>query len=856
MNRRAQRLPTMLLLGAGVALALGGCSSDSGESPSGPSSSTSGTGSAADGEGSGGLSGGGGADAAAGPDGADPGAGPTEPEPFVPGPTVELDDPELLEITEWRIASYFDPSEASFFFEALDAGVLVYPEGNTYGAFWLSVVPGEDGSFALPGAGSYVYGITKIEVEEPTSVLILPNRISSMRLDDQRQPGDPYGSSRHRVPLRLEAGENLVVFTAFRGNSDPRIQMWRVDDEVAFVPSDATSPEILEGDTETTYYGLPVLNLGEHSLGGALAKVVASELFEATEHPLWPLPPGATSGVPFVLKPTEALAAPGEEEEDPRVTLRIEAPDLELSYEREVAIKVLPAGHDGARRVTFLSSIDGTVQYYGLLAPPEPKDDLALILSLHGAGVQGKGQAGSYGAKDWAWIVAPTNRRPFGFDWESFGRLDGLEILDLAMERYSIDPTKVYVSGHSMGGHGTWQFGTLFPGRFALVGPSAGWPTFETYGGVSFPSAPFGWAALSSNTFDFVTNLAKRAVYVIHGTADDNVPPGQAELMIDAMEGIVSDLQVHWEEGAGHWWDGDDAPGAACVDWPPMMETIEERALDPTELDFHFTSAGPQVNPSHSYATIRSTVTPANLATLESTLEGDEVSLVVSNVRSLILDGAALAAKDVSRVVVTDTGGFELGDVSIEADSGDLEVGPQTGKRPHAHGPLVQAFQSPFCVVWDEAGSAAYKAYAQQLVSTWNIIGNGGACGVPISEVSEQLLAERSMVYIGLSREVLESHVELPEELPFDFDELAMSANGVDYPEAAMAFVYPAAGSDGDRLMAVMTTTPGREGLLYGIQPFNSRFWMTDWVVWTSDGAAAAGFYDATWSISLDLSVP
>jgi hypothetical protein len=50
----------------------------------------------------------------------------------------------------------------------------------------------------------------------------------------------------------------------------------------------------------------------------------------------------------------------------------------------------------------------------------------ALVLSLHGAGVQGIGQAQAYSPKDWAYLIAPTNRRPFGFDWEEWGRRNGL----------------------------------------------------------------------------------------------------------------------------------------------------------------------------------------------------------------------------------------------------------------------------------------------------------------------------------------------------------------------------------------------------------------------------------------------
>lgn len=83
--------------------------------------------------------------------------------------------------------------------------------------------------------------------------------------------------------------------------------------------------------------------------------------------------------------------------------------------------------------------------------------------------------AGSYSKKSWLHLVAPINRRPFGFDWEDFGRADAIEVLELAQAKLRHDPSRIYLTGHSMGGHGTWHIGSTFPDRFAAIGPSAGW---------------------------------------------------------------------------------------------------------------------------------------------------------------------------------------------------------------------------------------------------------------------------------------------------------------------------------------------------------------------------------------------
>ncbi len=126
-------------------------------------------------------------------------------------------------------------------------------------------------------------------------------------------------------------------------------------------------------------------------------------------------------------------------------------------------------------RETFFSNIDGSLQYFGVNPAQKPDRTNALVLSLHGAGVEAIGQASAYGSKDWCTLVAPTNRRPYGFDWEDIGRLDALEVLDIAKKEFPHDPESVHLTGHSMGGHGTWSIGTLYPDLFASIAPSAAW---------------------------------------------------------------------------------------------------------------------------------------------------------------------------------------------------------------------------------------------------------------------------------------------------------------------------------------------------------------------------------------------
>ncbi|MDV6031504.1 MAG: prolyl oligopeptidase family serine peptidase [Phycisphaera sp. RhM] len=102
-----------------------------------------------------------------------------------------------------------------------------------------------------------------------------------------------------------------------------------------------------------------------------------------------------------------------------------------------------------------------------------------VIVSLHGAG--GKGTNNQKQLKDWNRQLAESQRRkdfpcyvvaPQAAElWDS----DDLKnVKTLIAQLPSVDMNRIYVMGHSMGGHGTYIFIQLDPDFFAAAAPSAG----------------------------------------------------------------------------------------------------------------------------------------------------------------------------------------------------------------------------------------------------------------------------------------------------------------------------------------------------------------------------------------------
>jgi dienelactone hydrolase len=470
----------------------------------------------------------------------------------------------------------------------LDGSLTTPAEGQTVGGrSWHAVKADKDG-WMQAGNG---YLEVSISSNQERTVLISPEGASFFYVDGEPRTGDVYGSGYVAVPLHLKAGVTPIFLRSSRG----RVRVLVTDSPKPFEldARDATLPDTVVGDRGAKWGALVVRNSSDRTVDGLTIETHA-EGGHTRRTDVRPILPYGVIKSPMELdapiggKVEVSLLRRGKLVDRTEVTIRLRKPDE--NYKR-----------------TFISDIDGSVQYFGVNPARDrsangPKP--ALVLSLHGAGVEGMGQADAYAGKSWLTLVAPTNRRPYGFDWEDWGRMDALEVLDQAKRQFPYDPERVYLAGHSMGGHGTWQIGALYPDLFAAIGPSAGWISSYTYAGARLPTNPspieklLTRANAVSDTLGYKTNYAAEGIYALHGTADDNVPITEARHMIDEIKSFHHDYILHEQPGVGHWWNLSKEPGADCVDWAPMYDFFERHALpvERTVRDVDFSTANPQVS--------------------------------------------------------------------------------------------------------------------------------------------------------------------------------------------------------------------------------------------------------------------
>lgn len=640
---------------------------------------------------------------------------------------------------------------------------------------WTNAVANTNDWFSGPAMrGGYLY--FAVNATEPRVVLLNASGHNMAYVNGEPRAGDLYQYGYVQSPVLLRPGRNDFLLVAGRGRLRASLLTPRAP--VSLNLGDPTVPDLILGQPVRTSAAVIVINATTNwqrdlSLTAEWSGQVSRTLLPA-------LPPLTTRKVAFQIEgPAPAAAESG------TVTLSLISGGATLD-EQPLTLRIRRP--DQPRKQTFVSGIDGSLQYFavnpgqGFSGPP------ALFLSLHGASVEGIGQAESYAPKRNGHVVSPTNRRPYGFDWEEWGRLDALEVLDLATAQFSPDPSRIYLTGHSMGGHGTWSLGATFPDRFAAVGPSAGWISFFSYGGTNpYTNATpveaiLRRASASSDTLALLTNFLHLGVYVIHGDADDNVPVREARRMREELGRFHRDVAWYEQPGAGHWWDASDEPGADCVDWAPMFDFFNRHRIpaDYERRQIHFVTVNPGVSSRSHWLGIEGQMQALEPSDVQAQWDPGQqrVSATTRNVRRLVLETASMNLRPGTGLQV-EVDGQKLENLQPDSTVPSLPYFPGQSrpwqkpvrlakdgdrwvqatapnplqKTPARYGPFKDAFRHRFLFVYGTHGTPEENAWAFQKArfdaeSFW-YRGNGSIEILPDTEFDPVATRDRGVILYG-----------------------------------------------------------------------------------------------------------
>jgi predicted peptidase len=164
-----------------------------------------------------------------------------------------------------------------------------------------------------------------------------------------------------------------------------------------------------------------------------------------------------------------------------------------------------------------------------------------LILFLHGRGecgddlslVKRHGLAKVVEAADDFPFIVVSPQCATDRDWSAYN--DTLiALLDELTAALPVDPQRIYLTGLSLGGRGTWELAYLHPRRFAAIAPVCG----------RIPDVP-----------DFLANicvLKDMPIWVFHGAKDARVPITNSERMVAALRDCGNTVRFTVYPEAGH----------------------------------------------------------------------------------------------------------------------------------------------------------------------------------------------------------------------------------------------------------------------------------------------------------------
>lgn len=217
----------------------------------------------------------------------------------------------------------------------------------------------------------------------------------------------------------------------------------------------------------------------------------------------------------------------------------------ETLKEANSMLDALTAGNDpfAARRGEFkkayLSKVDSALQPYQVYVPAayDKSRTFPLVIALHGMGGDENSYFQAYGqgafkleAEKHGYIAAcPKGRKPASM-YIGDAEKDVMDVIAEMRRDYNIDPDRIYLTGHSMGGFGTWSVAMNHPDVFAALAPVSG--------GANNPAA--------------MSKIAHIPQLVVHGDNDPTVPVERSRVMVATGKKLGAEIKYIEVPGGDH----------------------------------------------------------------------------------------------------------------------------------------------------------------------------------------------------------------------------------------------------------------------------------------------------------------
>lgn len=513
---------------------------------------------------------------------------------------------------------------------------------------------------------------------------------------------------------------------------------------------------------------------------------------------------------------------------------------------------------DGFVRLAYRDEVDDSPQFCRVYLPPDytPTRTWPLVVNLHGKVTENPPYSSMGGmerrfdatADRYAVIMLYPYGRGNAF-YEGVGEQDVLRCIAMAKQRFAVDDDRVYLTGYSMGGAGTWHVGTHHPELFAALGPIFGGREFrvtsdpKTLAQLS-PTALYRLERLKSSVVN-AESLFTTPVFVNQGAVDKTVPVGISRYGAGLLQQWGYQIR-YWEHpGKGH-----RAP-LGCED--TLMEWLLAQRLVAHPRQVRIRSGELRTAAAH-WVRIDQRENPADFMYVDAEIVGpNRIRLDTQNVLQVTLTPGDALIDSNTPVTVTWNDKIEI----IPATAAMTLRAPGytpvlRSKRPELEGPVADIFLTPFAIVQgtiapDPAMRQACERAAQAVATQWETEQHWRPRYFLDTELTHADAAKYSLLLIGGPSENLIAS-ELAGQLPLQVTptRITIGTRAVSVHDAAVQLIYPHP-LNADRYVLVRTAT----------SPAGMKFCdklSADLDFSIADGVktpwVAAGYFDNAWQIA------
>jgi len=725
---------------------------------------------------------------------------------------------------------------------------------------WEKLLADSAGVFTGNLNHSYIY--TEFESAEEKVVLLEATGHTRVYINGMPHEGDHYDYGYTLIPFRLHKGLNQFIYTYGRfARVSARLVI--PEKQVQFSKRDLTVPSVIKGENDEKWGSVRVINASEENLRGLKITCkleTGEEITFATDSIMPMLVQKIKFRIPAVVSPHY---------NDSIMAKLILSESSGMIFD-EMTIKLNFLDKSKHHERTFISRIDGSVQYYSVVPSLNDDPGQALVLSVHGASVEAISQARAYKQKSNAHIIAPTNRRPFGFNWEEWGRLDALEVLHEGRKLFGTDTSLTYLTGHSMGGHGTWFLGATYPDKWAAIAPCAGYPDITGYRRSGSDTTIFSLphfemisrGALAGRTLELLGNYQQFGVYILHGGADRVVPVEQARQMRLLLGGFHGNFSYYEYPDGSHWY------GDHSMDWPPLFDFLNQNKIPSADevKEIDFITASPAVSSSDYWVSINQQLVPYKHSRIHAMRTSDSLIITTENVRNLTLQLSEMNFDTVPVVVVNNQVIFatQANDLILNYDGlnwkGITELDKKE-KNPERYGGFKLAFQNNVVFIYATNGSEEenqwYKNKARFDAETFLYRGNSSVDVIPDFEyIPDRFKGRNVIIYGNADNNLAWKYLLTDSPVQVSADRIVFGEQIFRGDDLGTFFIYPHPDNDKSAIGIVAGTGVKGMKAVFANDYFSGITGFPDLLVfsadWIKDGPEkiiVSGFFGHDWSI-------